>query len=54
MCIGEKRNKKINDLLHKIETMSQQEKEKKKKTHTTEPLRSQEGFLEKVIPELSL
>lgn len=27
---------------------------KKKKKHTTEPLRSQEGFLEKVIPELSL
>ena len=53
MCIGEKKNKKINDLLHKIETMSQQEKEKKK-NHTTEPLRSQEGFLEKVIPELSL
>lgn len=50
MCIGEKKNKKINDLLHKIETMSQQEKKKR----TTEPLRSQEGFLEKVIPELSL
>lgn len=29
-------------------------KRKKKKPHTTEPLRSQEGFLEKVIPELSL
>ena len=50
MCIGEKK-KKMNDLLQKIETMSQQ---KKKKKSTIEALRSQEGFLEEVIPELSL
>ena len=41
----------MNDLLQKIETMSQQEKKKKS---TIEALRSQEGFLEEVIPELSL
>ena len=33
--------------------MSQQERKKKKKS-TIEALRSQEGFLEEVIPELSL
>lgn len=52
MCIGEKKNKKNQWFV--TQDWDNVTTGKKKKKRTTEPLRSQEGFLEKVIPELSL